>query len=144
MKKKTIGLSVLFTSIIIALSLAGCVSKVDQTSYQNFKDLETFHLGFIDEFTQGEGKSWDAKTFEQRVKTGTEKFEAALAYETGKSKPDQTRIKAFNILYDQFKSDSEFIKSKAGLLSAFLSKQLVKQVGENYNLALKGELSRDQ
>lgn len=144
MKKKSHRPSVLFTSISIALFLVGCVSQIDKISYGNFESLQTFHLAFIDEFTEGENKSWDAEAFTQRVQTGTEKFSEALAYETGKNNSDPTRLKALNILVDQFKSDSELIKDKGGLLNKYFSGQLKTQVEENYNLALEGELSRDK
>ena len=144
MKKKSHRFPVLLIHAAIALSFIGCVSKFDETSHESFKDLKTFHLGFIDEFTEGEGKSWDAEAFSQQVQTGMEKFNTALAYEMSKKKPDPTRTKAFNILMDQFKSDSEFIKNKDALLKKYFSGQLRTQVEENYDLALKGELSRDQ
>ena len=137
-------------ALFLAVLVAGCVSNQDKTSLDNFSKLQTFHLQFIDTYTQDAtaSKQWNATQFEADVATGNVLFVTALATEQGKPTPDPTRMKAFQLLQDQFQSDCGLLRQKAAsgtpFFSMAFSQNLKKIVQANYELALKGEVSRVQ
>jgi len=135
--------------VSMAIGMMGCmafVSHYDGGSYQNFTSLKAFHLKFIDDFTEAEGKKWDEQLLDQKCDEGDLRFREAQEYELGKRKRDDTREKALKNLHDQFTSDCSALKKKASeghfFLSPYFAQELKGQVGQNYNFAIKGEESR--
>ena len=137
-------LKIIPLSIGMWLFLYGCglfQSPYSVVSYENFTTLKALHLKFIDDFTYGPGKSYDQNKIDEMYNMGDFMFRAALEYEMQKDK-DQNRIDAFNLLYTQFIADHLFLIESNQFFSAVFASELRSEVEQNYNLAIKGELSR--
>lgn len=141
-------------AIVVLLSLfifvlGGCAaftSHYDAVSYEHFTALKAFHLKFIDDFTFEENKQWDDEKFKRKRDEGELRFREALEYEKEKKKEDPLREKAFNILYEEFKANCDFLEKRAGEGKAFFSPAFADELKDvletNYGYAIEGEVSR--
>ena len=143
MKKLSIKLNSHLLAILLLLN--GCtlfVSHYSATSYEYFTKLKAFHLKFLDDYTEGEGKSWSEKNLQKTFDQGDLKFKEALEFARGKIKKDTTRVKAFIILYEEFKANCSFLKKKKRFFKKAFVKEIRYEIEKNYNYAIKGEFSR--
>ena len=130
--------------LVILTFLYSCglfLSPFNVVSYENFTSLKAFHLKFIDDFTDGPNKTFDQNQIDDMYNIGDLKFREALEYERQKTE-DRNRIVAFEILYEQFQADHKFLIDKQSLYSKVFAQEYRGEVETNYNLAIKGELSR--
>jgi hypothetical protein len=121
-----------------ALLFGGCVSTRDAVSRNDIAALKTAHLAFIDEFTEGAGKTWSDETLATRTAAVEKQFADAAQDEAGK-KGDALRKKAISILHSQFKRDAAMLARRKAFFRPTFAADLKTQVSENYDLALKGE-----
>lgn len=128
---------------IAAFTIAGCslfVSHYDAAAYQYFTSLKAYHLKFLDDFTAGDGKTWNETAVKDECNTGELKFREAIAYAAGKN--DQSRVHAFDYLHNVFKNECKLSLSSKKLFGTYFSQQEEQQVGQNYDWAIKGEIAR--
>jgi len=135
-----------YARLIIALLFFsyGCglfLSPYSVVGYKNFTDLKAFHLKFIDDFTNAPDKVYNQNKIDEMYNFGDLRFREALEYEKQRGN-DRTRINAFEILYEQFKADYKHLINKQKLYSNPFAEELKGEIEKNYNLAIKGELSR--
>jgi hypothetical protein len=126
-------------------TVLGCgvfVSPYDARSYEYLTQLKAYHLKFIDDFTAGAGKSWNAQAVSQACDAGDLKFKEALEYEKGKPSPDQSRLNAFTILHEELQDNCRELMEKGRLFSQAYSAEKRAEIEQNYNLAIKGETAR--
>jgi hypothetical protein len=121
-----------------ALLLAGCGTTKDAKSRDDIASLKTTHLAFIDEFTEGAGKTWDDQKLTTRTAAVETQFSNAEQYEATKKK-DARRSKAISILHLQFKRHAGMLESRKAFYRAKFAANLKDQVTQNYDLALRGE-----
>ena len=107
-------------------------------SRNDIATLKTTHLAFIDEFTEGAGKTWDDQKLATRTAAVEKQFSDAEQYESTK-KPDARRAKAISILHSQFKRHSGMLEKKKAFFRAKFAGELKGQVTQNYDQALRGE-----
>ncbi len=139
---KTFKLNKLFIGLLIFLFGCGLfLSPYNVVSFENFTSLKALHLKLIDDFTNVSGKTYDQNQIKEMFDMGDLKFREALEYERQKTK-DKYRIDAFEILYEQFRNDYNFLIKKGKLFGETFAKELKHEVETNYNFAIKGELSR--
>jgi len=124
-------------SLCAALFLGGCASTKNAASRDAIAGLKTAHLAYIDEFTEGAGKTWD----DQKLATSTAALEKQFsdAEQAPATKADARRSKAISILHSQFKRDAAMLKRRQAFFRKTFAADLKTQVSENYDLALKGE-----
>jgi len=139
-------LSFNYARLIIALLFFsyGCglfLSPYSVVSYNNFTNLKAFHLKFIDDFTNAPDKIYNQNKIDEMYNFGDLRFREALEYEKQRES-DETRINAFEILYEQFEADYKHLINKQKLYSNAFAEELKGELEKNYNLAIKGELSR--
>jgi hypothetical protein len=121
-----------------ALLLAGCGTTKDATSRNDLATLKTAHLAFIDEFTEGDGKTWDDQKLATRSATVELQFTNAEQYEATKKK-DVLRSKAIANLHSQFKKNVKSLEGGKTFYRAKFAAHLKDQISENYDQALRGE-----
>lgn len=137
-------------TIFLFLTITGCAlftpHYYDVLSYEHLTALKAWHLKFIDDFTYTENQQWDYTKFKEKQDEGDLKFREALEYEKGKKSKDKLREKAISILYKEFKSNCDFLEQKVEKGKPFFNRvfaeELKKQIGEDYNFAIKGESYR--
>jgi hypothetical protein len=117
--------------------LGGCASTKDAASRDSIASLKAAHLAFINEFTEGTGKTWD----DQKLATSTAALEKqfADAAQAPATKADARRSKAISILHSQFKRDAAMLARRKTFFRTTFAADLKTQVSGNYDLALKGE-----
>jgi len=124
-------------AILLLILLSGCSLLKDTTShlaYRQLTELKTFHLGFIDHFTEEER---DTTEMNEMFAEGRLMFDEAIEDEkTGAN--DNLRLNTFSILLEQFTRDYEYLKKKKKYTEPAAG-WLKEEVEENYTLALKGE-----
>jgi hypothetical protein len=130
--------------LTVILGCGAFVSPYDARSYEYLTELKAYHLKFIDDFTEGPGKSWNEQAVSQACDAGDLKFKEAIEYEKGKPSPDQTRLNAFMILNDEFHDNCKELMQKGRLFSPSYSAEKRAEIEQNYNLAIKGETIRNQ
>jgi hypothetical protein len=128
-------------SVVLALAavvlLAGCVTP-DKKSRNAIASLKTTHLKFIDDFTEGAGKTWDDQKLATRTAALEKQFADAEQYESTKKK-DARRNKAISNLHSQFKRDAGGLASRKTFFRAKFAAHLRDTVSQNYDQALRGE-----
>lgn len=134
------------TAVILALTLivVGCsafVSHYDAVSYQYFTELKAFHLQFIDDFTEADGRAFDEAQLASAHDAGNLRFREAIEYAKGRSS-DASRISAIENLQQQFESDCSSLHDKKALFKKAFAEQLSEEVATNYDYAIAGEYSR--
>ena len=120
-----------------ALLLAGCGTTKDAKSRDDIASLKTAHLAFIDEFTEGAGKTWD----DQKLTTSTAALEKQFsdAEQAPATKADARRSKAISILHSRFKKHAATLESRKAFFKSTYADDLKEVLSKNYDLALKGE-----
>jgi hypothetical protein len=132
--------------VLLALACGGVfVDHFNATSYQHFTDLKAFHLMFIEDFTAGQGKTWDEAAYAARRDEGELLFRQAIEYARGRG-GDTLRVHAFNILYGRFTAHCEYLEkgAKQGepFFSEVLARKLVPVLTQDYDYAIRGEFAR--
>jgi hypothetical protein len=117
------------------------LSPFSPYSYSNMTDLKVLHTKFIESFTKGDNAEYNKEKIDDFYNTVDIKFREAIEYEKQVTN-DKTRLNAFGILYDQFKADYKQLIDSGELFSKAFSDELLGEVEKNYDLAIKGELSR--
>lgn len=120
-----------------ALFLGACVTDKDEVTRNNLADLKTAHLAFIDEFTEGTGKTWDDQKLVTR-KAALEKEFATAEGDAAKTN-DAKRSKAVANLHSRFKKHVAMLESQKAFFRPTYAANLKKVLGKNYDQALKGE-----
>ncbi|MEY4979579.1 MAG: hypothetical protein RLZZ352_1849 [Pseudomonadota bacterium] len=126
---------------IVLLALAGCslfVSHYDAAAYQQFTNLKAFHLKFLDDYREAQGRLFDEAKIRNTCDAGKLKFLEAKEYAQGKK--DDTRVAAIQYLHNAFTKDCELGSRK--LFGAVYVQEQTGQLTVNYDLAIQGELSR--
>jgi hypothetical protein len=121
-----------------ALLLASCASTKDAKSRGDIASLKTAHLAFIDEFTEGAGKTWDDQKLATRTAAVDLQFTNAEQYEATKKK-DARRSAAISNLHSQFKRQAGMLASRKAFFRAKFAANLKDTVTQNYDQALRGE-----
>jgi outer membrane PBP1 activator LpoA protein len=128
--------------IVLALSaallLAGCGTTKDAKSRNDIATLKTTHLAFIDEFTEGAGKTWDDQKLATRTAAVDLQFTNAEQYEATKKK-DPRRSAAISNLHSQFKRHAGMLASRKAFFRAKFAANLKDTITQNYDQALRGE-----
>jgi type IV pilus biogenesis protein CpaD/CtpE len=124
-------------ALCAALLLGGCASTKDAASRDAIASLKTAHLAYIDEFTEGAGKTWD----DQKLATSTAALEKqfADAEQAEATKKDARRSTAISILHSRFKKHSSTLERRKAFFKATYAADLKEVLSKNYDLALKGE-----
>jgi hypothetical protein len=125
-------------ALCAGLLLAGCPTTNDVRSRDDIATLKTTHLAFIDEFTEGAGKTWDDQKRATRTAAVEMEFTNAEQYEATKKK-DARRAKAISILHSQFKRHAGMLERRKAFFRAKFAADLKDQVSQNYDQALRGE-----
>jgi len=123
--------------VVCATLIGGCATTKNAESRNAIADLKTAHLAYIDQFTEGAGKTWD----DQKLATSTAALEKQFsdAEDAAATKSDARRKTAISTLHSQFKRDAAMLKSKKAFFRTTFATDLKKKVSQNYDLALKGE-----
>jgi hypothetical protein len=124
-------------ALAAVLLLAGCVNP-DKKSRDAIANLKNAHLKFIDDFTEGAGKTWDDQKLATSTAAVEKQFSDAEQYESTKKK-DAPRSKAIANLHSQFKRDAGGLASRKTFFRAKFAAHLKDTVSQNYDQALRGE-----
>jgi hypothetical protein len=125
-------------ALCVALLFSGCPTTSDVMSRNDIATLKTTHLAFIDEFTEGAGKTWDDQKLSARTAAVEKQFGDAERYESTKKK-DARRSAAISNLHSQFKRHAGMLARKKTFFRAKFAEELKGQVTQNYDQALRGE-----
>lgn len=134
----------LVSTTLILLLLQSCglfLSPFSAQSYQYFIELKVLHLKFIETFTQSGENEFDRKLIDEFYNIIDLKFREAIEYQNQITE-DRTRLTAFEILREEFEDNYNELTSGEELFGEVYANQLWEEVDKNYNLAIKGELSR--
>src|SRR5437868_4437250 len=129
----------IFHALVFALCaelfLGGCATTKNAASRDAIANLKTAHLAYIDEFTEGAGKTWD----DQKRATSTAALEKQFsdAEQATATQADARRKTAISILHSQFKRDAAMLESQKKFFRTTFATNLKKKVSQNYDLALK-------
>lgn len=120
-----------------ALLLTSCGTTRDAVARDDIATLKAAHLAFIDQFTEGAGKTWN----DQALTTATAALEKQFtdAEQYAATKKDPRRIKALSILHSQFKRNADMLARKRAFFRPTFATEMKAEVSQNYDLALKGE-----
>src|ERR1041385_6173209 len=124
-------------ALCVTLFLGACASTKDAASRDAIASLKTAHLAYLDEFTEGAGKTWD----DQKLATSTAALEKqfADAEQAAATKKDARRSTAISILHSRFKKHSSTLERRKAFFKAIYAADLKEVLSKNYDLALKGE-----
>lgn len=132
-------------SIILALVLLqSCglfLSPFSAQSYQYFIELKVLHLKFIESFTESDENEYNQPLIKEFYNIIDLKFREAIEYQAQVTE-DNTRLTAFEILREEFEDNYNVLTSGVKLFSKVYAAELLNEINENYNIAIKGELSR--
>ena len=131
----------LLLAIWAGLLLTACPSTSDVRSRNDIATLKTTHLAFIDEFTEGAGKTWDDQKLTSRTAAVELEFTNAEQYEATKKK-DAWRAKAISNLHSRFKTHAATLERRKEFFKSTYAANLKEVLSKNYDLALKGEDTR--
>lgn len=135
---KTIAISrPIVLSLCAALFLGACATRKDEVTRNNLADLKTAHLAFIDEFTEGTGKTWDDQELATR-KAALESQFATAEGDAAKTK-DSNRSKAVANLHSRFKKHVATLEGQKAFFRPTYAANLKTVLSKNYDQALKGE-----
>jgi len=119
------------------LLLAGCGTTKDAIARDDIATLKASHLAFIDQFTEGTGKTWNDQKLSSATAAMEKRFTDAEQYAA--TKKDARRTKALSILHRQFKKNADTLARKKAFFRPTFAAELKAEVSQNYDLALKGE-----
>jgi len=124
-------------TLCAALLLGGCASTKNAASRDAIASLKTAHLAYIDEFTEGAGKTWD----DQKLATSTAALEKqfADAEQAEATKKDARRSAAISNLHSRFKKHAAALEHRKAFFKPAYATNLKEVLSKNYDLALKGE-----
>ena len=124
-------------TICAALLLGACASTKNAVSRDAIASLKTAHLAYIDEFTEGAGKTWD----DQKLATSTAALEKqfADAEQAEVTKKDARRSAAIANLHSRFKKHAATLERRKAFFKPAYAAGLKEVLSKNYDLALKGE-----
>ena len=125
-------------ALCVALLFTGCPTTRDVMSRNDIATLKASHLAFIDEFTEGAGKTWDDQKLSARTAAVEKQFGDAERYESAR-KEDARRSTAISNLHSQFKRHAGMLARKKTFFRAKFAEELKGQVTQNYDQALRGE-----
>jgi hypothetical protein len=125
-------------ALCAGLLLTACPTTSDVRSRNDIANLKAIHLAFIDEYTEGAGKTWDDQKLTTRVAAVEKQFSDAEQYEATK-KADARRSKAISNLHSQFKRHAGMLQTKKTFYRAKFAAGLKDQITQNYDQALRGE-----
>jgi len=125
-------------SLCLAVLLGGCATTKDARSRDNISNLKTTHLAFIDEFTEGAGKTWDDQKLATRIAAMETQFSQAEQYAATNGN-DKLRSNALANIHSQFKRDAAALQRRKAFYRAKFAAHLRDQVSQNYDQALRGE-----
>jgi len=137
---KTLSRSIFHPALLLvlgALLSSGCGTTKDAVSRNDIASLKTAHLAFIDQFTEGAGKTWDDAKLTSATAALEKQFTDAEQYAA--TKKDARRNKAISILHSQFKKNAAMLSRKKAFFRPAFATELKTEVSQNYDLALKGE-----
>jgi hypothetical protein len=100
--------------------------------------LKAIHLAFIDEYSEGTGKTWDDQKLTARIAAVEKQFSDAEQYEATK-KGDARRSKAISILHSQFRRHAGMLQTRKAFYRTKFAANLKDQVTQNSDQALRGE-----
>ena len=121
----------------IAFLFGGCGTTKDAVSRDDVAALKAAHLAFIDEFTEGAGKTWDDQKLASATAALEKQFTDAEQYAA--TKKDARRTTALSILHKQFTRHAGMLSRKKAFFRPTFATELKAEVSQNYDLALKGE-----
>jgi hypothetical protein len=125
-------------ALCAGLLLTACPTTSDVRSRNDIANLKAIHLAFIDEYTEGTGKTWDDQKLTTRIAAVEKQFSDAEQYEATK-KADTRRSKAISILHSQFKRHAGMLQTRKAFYRTKFAANLKDQVTQNYDQALRGE-----
>lgn len=131
-----------FTALLAGF-LTGCalfVSSYDATTMEKLTSIKAYHLKFIEDFTQTEGKAFDFPALERTADAGELRFREAREY--AQSRRDGTRVRALALLHERFTAQCDRLKKTATLFSRTFSEDLTRILTRNYDEAIRGEAVR--
>lgn len=129
-------------SLVVFLYSCGLfLSPFSPESYKNFTQLKVQHIKFIENHTERPGAGYDSVKINESFEALDTKFREAIEFEKSVT-GDETRLKAFQILYEEFKANHQMLVNRGKLFGGVFAEQLISEIEANYNLAIKGELSR--
>ena len=137
---KTLSRTVRYPALLLlcsALFLSGCGTTKDAMARDDISTLKASHLGFIDQFTEGAGKTWNDAKLTSATAAMEKQFTDAEQYAA--TKKDARRTKALSILHSQFKKNAAALARKKAFFRPNFASEMKAQVSQNYDLALKGE-----
>jgi len=117
--------------------LGGCASTKNAASRDAIANLKTAHLAFIDQFTEGTGKTWDDQTLATQTAALEKQF--ADAEEAAATKADARRKTAIANLHARFKRHAEVLKSRKAFFKPKAADVIKGPLILNYDQALSGE-----
>jgi hypothetical protein len=120
-----------------SLLFTACPTMRDAVTRNNLADLKTAHLAFIDEFTEGTGKTWDDQNLATR-KAALESQFAAAEQQATKTK-DANRTKALSTLHSLFTKHAAMLESQKAFFRPTFAANRKTVVAKAYDQALKGE-----
>ena len=123
-----------------ALLLTACPSAPDLVTHNDIASLKAAHLSFVDQFTEGAGKTWDDQKLTAATAAMEKKFADAEQYAA--TKKDAHRTKALANLHSQFKRDADMLAKKKAFFRPAFATDLKAEISQNYDQALKGEENR--
>ena len=141
MQKFTVSyrtISQLFVLVLCAtLTIGGCATTKNAASRDAIASLKTAHLAYIDEFTEGAGKTWD----DQKLATSTAALEKQFsdAEEAAATKADARRKTAIANLHARFKRHAGVLESRKAFFKPKAAADLKGPLTLNYDQALRGE-----
>lgn len=119
------------------LMIGGCATTKNAASRDAIASLKTAHLAFIDEFTEGAGKTWD----DQKLAASTAALEKqfADAEEVAATKADARRKTAIATLHARFKRHAGVLESRKAFFKPKAAEIIKGPLTLNYDQALRGE-----
>lgn len=125
-------------ALCAGLLLTACPTTSDIRSRNDIANLKAIHLAFIDEYTEGAGKTWDDQKLATRIAAVEKQFSDAEQYAATK-KADARRAKAISNLHSQFKRHAGMLQTRKAFFRTKFAAGLKDQVTQNYDQALRGE-----
>jgi hypothetical protein len=139
--KPAIFSSSIFRSALLTLFgvflFTGCATTKDAVNRKNVDDLKTAHLAFIDEFTEGAGKTWDDEKLATRKAALESQFVRAERHAATTN--DSYRSKALSNVHSRFKKHVATLERQKAFFSPTYAAGLKSALTMNYDQALRGE-----
>lgn len=125
----------------IVFLLTSCVNTFDQGYYEKLTELKAFHVKFIDDFTDKEGRVFTEAELAKYEQQGDLKFRETLEYASPIG--DELRLNSLQIVWDDFIRHVGELRADQALTPPVMAEERKGVVGDNYDEAIRGELSRN-